>query len=261
MLSALRRPSSPREKRPLVAGLALAVVLVAPLSTLTACSGDDGPAANPEADSDDDGEATPEEVLALAATTLDETSGVQFSLTTDDLPDGVVGLTSAAGLATSAPAFDGDITISIGGASVEVPVVAVDDEVYAQLPLTSGFQTIDPAEYGAPDPAGLVAPEEGVSSVLTSTEDVVEGETIRGGSDNSEILTEYSGTVGDTVMSELIPSAEGDFDVAYTISEEGELREAVLTGVFYPDSAAMTYTVDLEDYGLEEDVVAPSDAS
>ena len=35
-----------------------------------------------------------------------------------------------------------------------MPVVAVDGKVYAQLPLTTGYQDIDPAEYGAPDPAG-----------------------------------------------------------------------------------------------------------
>ena len=31
----------------------------------------------------------------------------------------------------------------------------------------------------------------------------------------------------------------------------------MLTGVFYPDSAEMTYTVDLADYGTTKDIVAP----
>ena len=50
----------------------------------------------------------------------------------------------------------------------------------------------------------------------------------------------------------MIPSASGDFDATYTINEDGELREAVLTGVFYPDTASMTYTLAFEDYGTEQ---------
>ncbi len=244
----------PRRARGAVPASALLLCLGLPAALLSACSGDDGSGA---ADQDGDGEASPEEVLAQAKTTLDETPGVQIALTTDDLPEGTTGITSATGVATSAPAFEGQIAVSLAGNAVEVPVVAVDDEVYAELPLVPGFQPIDPAEYGAPDPSRLIDPDEGVSTLLTATESPVAGETVRGGADNTEVLTEYTGTVTDEVMTNLIPSAEGDFDVVYTVTEDGELREAVLTGVFYPASSAMTYTVDLTDYGTEQDITAP----
>ena len=39
--------------------------------------------------------------------------------------------------------------------------------------------------------------------------------------------------------------------------DDGELRQAVLTGVFYPESTEMTYTVDLAAYGTTQDIVAP----
>ena len=55
----------------------------------------------------------------------------------------------------------------------------------------------------------------------------------------------------------LIPTAEGDFDVTYTISEDGELREAVITGVFYEDEDEVTYTLELDDYGTEKEITAP----
>jgi len=243
----LRRARRPRSH---AAPLALAAVLLVPVGLLAGCS-DEG------ASSDAGDEPTPEEVLALAKTTLDETAGVQLSLTTDDLPDGTTGITSATGVATAAPAFEGEIAVSLAGNSVEVPVVAVGGEVYAELPLVPGFQSIDPAEYGAPDPSRLIDPDEGVSTLLTATEAPTEGETVRGGADNTEVLTEYAGTVTDEVMTNIIPSATGDFDVTYTITEEGELRSAELTGVFYPDSAEMTYTVDLTDYGTEREIAAP----
>ncbi|GAA0984009.1 hypothetical protein ENKNEFLB_03105 [Nocardioides aquaticus] len=253
----LRRALRPRPRASSLPSAALAAALLVPVGLLAGCSGDQGAGSNSEADADDDGEATPEEVLALAKTTLDDTSGVQLSLTTDNLPDGTTGITSATGVATAAPAFEGEIAVSLAGNSVEVPVVAVGGEVFAELPLVPGFQTIDPGEYGAPDPAELIDPELGVSTLLTATEEPTEGETVRGGADNSEVLTEYSGTVTDDVMTNVIPSAEGDFDVVYTITEDGELRSAELTGVFYPSSAEMTYTVDLTDYGTEQDITAP----
>lgn len=203
-------------------------------------------------------EETPEEVLAAAADTLATTSGVDLTLSTEDLPEGVSGITRADGVATSAPAFEGTITVIYAGQSVDVPVVAVDQVVYAQLPFTTGYQDIDPGDYGAPDPAALVSEESGFGSLLAVTEDVQEGESVRGGSDNTEVLTTYTGTVPGTAMKKVIPSSSGDsFDAEYLVSEDGELRQAVLTGVFYPDSAEMTYTVDLAGYGSTQDIVAP----
>ena len=241
-----------RRRPPSVAPpLAVLVALAAPVGLLAGCSG------GSSSDGASESAASPEEVLAAAKTTLDETSGVELSLSTASLPEGVTGITSAVGTLTSAPAFEGQITVELAGAGIEVPIVAVDDEVYAQLPLTPEFQVLDPADYGAPDPARLLDPEDGVSALLTETTDVVAGETVRGGANNDEILTEYSGTVTDAVMTNIIPSAQGTFDVDYTVTEDDELREAVLTGVFYPDSEEMTYTVDLENYGTERDIVAP----
>jgi len=219
------------------------------LIALSGCGGDeDSPAA---------ADQTPEEVLAVAKTTLDETSGLQLTLSTTDLPDGVTGILEASGIATSAPAFEGSITVSLSGQAFEVPVVAVEGLVYAELPLTSGYQEVDPGEYGAPDPAGLVSPETGFSSLLPETTDLAEGESIRGGSNNAEILTEYTGTVAGSVVANIIPGASGDFDATYTITEDGELREAVLTGVFYADEDSMTYTVGFDDYGTQQDITAP----
>ena len=62
-------------------------------------------------------------------------------------------------------------------------------------PLTSGWQDIDPAEYGAPDPAQLMNPDHGFSSLLAETTDATKGDSVRGGKDNSEVLTEYSGQI------------------------------------------------------------------
>jgi lipoprotein LprG len=217
-------------------------------ATVTACSDDKEPVSNG---------ASPDEVMELAKKTVDETSGLSISLTTDDLPDGVTGIVAAEGVGTHAPAFEGTITVRLLGNSVEVPVTAVDNEVYVVLPLTSDYQTIDPGEYGAPDPAQLMTPDAGFSSLLPATTDLETGDSVRGGEDNKEVLTEYTGTVPGSAVANVIPSADGDFDVTYSITSEGELREAIITGVFYPDSDEMTYTLGFDDYGTEKDITAP----
>jgi lipoprotein LprG len=228
----------------------IAVVLALP--ALSACSGDDGGSGG----GGDEG-PTPEEVLDEAATTLTETSGVELTLSTPSLPDGVSGITDATGTVTQAPAFDGSITVVFAGQTVDVPVVAVDDTVYAQLPFTPGWNEVNPKEYGAPDPSDLVG-DDGFAGLLRLTESPQAGESVRGGADNSEILTTYSGTVPGDAMDAIIPSSSGDtFDVEWQVSDSGELRRATLTGVFYPRADPMTYTVDFTGYGTEKDITAP----
>lgn len=227
----------------LASALAAGVLLL----TASACSDDSG-------GSD---ETSPEDALAAAKTTLDDTTGVSLTLETDNLPDGVTGVEKAEGVGTHAPAFEGTITVVLSGQAFEVPVIAVDDTVNVQLPLTTRWQDIEPAEYGAPDPAQLMNPDAGFSSLLSETTDLEAGESVRGGEDNSEVLTEYSGTVSGEVVQNIIPTASGDFDVVYTITDDDELRQARLTGVFYEDSEPMSYTVTFEDYGSEPDITAP----
>lgn len=223
------------------------LLAVGPLLALTGCSGDSS--------SGDD--TTPDEVLTLAKTTLDETSGIQLTLKADQLPAGVTAISGASGVGLHPPAFEGTLTVVLGGQAFDVPVIAVDGSVFAQIPLTPGWSDVDPAEYGAPDPAQLMSTDAGFSSLLPATEGAEAGESVRGGANNDEVLTEYTGTVPGDVVSNVIPSASGDFDATYTISADGELRTAVLTGVFYPDTEAMTYTIGFDDYGTEQDITAP----
>ena len=200
---------------------------------------------------------SPREVLAAAKKTLDATSGVDLALSTDNLPSGVTGVEKAEGVATHDPAFDGKITVVLSGQPFEVPVVSVDGKVHVQLPLTPGWQEIDPADYGAPDPAQLMSPDQGFSSLLTATTGVEKGDSVRGGADNSEVLTEYTGKVAGDVVKNVIPTASGDFDATYTVGDNGQLRKADLTGDFYKSSGSMTYSVTFDNYGTHKTITAP----
>ena len=223
-----------------------AVVL---MLALTACSSNDsGPKAEEE---------SPEDVVAAARATLTETSGVQLTLETDDLPEDIDGIVKAVGVATDAPAFEGTLTVTLTGQAFEVPVIAVGGEVEAQIPLVPGWTPVDPQDYGAPDPAGFLTPDDGFAAILGATTGLEKGESVRGGAGNDEILTTYSGSVPGDVVDRVIPGASGDFDLTAQITDDDELREMSLTGVFYSGSVPNTYTVGFDDYGTTKDIQLP----
>ena len=213
-------------------------------------------------DSKDDGGkdgASPEEALAAAKKSLDDTAGVEISLSTKNLPSGVTGITSASGTGVHPSAFEGTFKLSVSGLPADAEVIAVDGKTYAKNSLLlPDWTEIDPSQYGAPDPAKLMDPDGGFSGLLASATEVEAGDSVRGGEDNKEILTEYTGTISSDAVEALIPTAEGDFSFTYTISDDDELREAVLKGAFYgADEGDVTYTLTLDDYGTEKEITAP----
>lgn len=225
---------------------ALAAVLLGLAAAAAGCGGSGG------------GDLSPKDALAQAKKHLDDTKGVHVVLATKDMPAGVDGLEKADGVLTRAPAFKGTITAPIKGLSASVDVVAVDGKVYVKLPFVGTYQDVDPADFGVPDPAGLLDPDTGISSLLPATEDVEKGDSVRGGKDNKQVLTEYSGTVPGDAVSPIIHGATGDFDATYTIDDDGVLTQAVVTGRFNgKDVAANTYTVTLDDYGTNPKITAP----
>lgn len=199
----------------------------------------------------------PATVLKNAQQKLADTSGVTLSLTTSDLPSGVQGVKGASGTITNAPAFDGTLTVVISAGTFPVPVKAVGGKVYAQIPLTPGWSEVNPADYGAPDPAQLTSATQGLPAILAATTDPTKGGQVRGGVGNREVLTTYTGNVPASAAAHLIPGASGPFTASYGVTSDGELRQASLTGVFYSGHPALTYSLVLESYGTSKDITAP----
>ncbi|MFT4010812.1 MAG: LppX_LprAFG lipoprotein [Nocardioidaceae bacterium] len=224
---------------PLVGALLVPVVLA-----LTACGGDKA------------SDADPAEALAAAKTAWDKTPGVEFSLTTPELPKGISGVTKAVGTGTHQPGFEGKIELLYSGISANVAVKAVDGKVWAVLPFTSKYARIDPSEYNAPDPAVLMDPDEGLSSWLTAATGVKKGDKTRDGRD---VLTTYTGTVPGDVVAGSIPSADksASFDAVFSIDADGKLRVASLKGPFYAGKTPLTYDVTISEYDVDKTVAAP----
>jgi lipoprotein LprG len=207
---------------------------------------------------DADAGLPPAEAIAAATKALDETTGVQISLFTNRVPNGVNGIKSATGVGVHPAAFEGEFDLSVSGLPATAEVIAVGGVTYAKNSLLlPDWTEIDPADYNAPDPGTFMKPGEGLSLLISSIEDATAGESVRGGADNDEILTEYSGTVPASAVEGIIPGASGEFEVVMTITDTGELRTADVTGVFYEGADALTYTLTLEDYGTEQEITAP----
>ena len=228
--------------------------------SVTACSGGDDPVTdNKDLDDDGDGEVSPEEVMAAAKAKLDETTGVELSLSTDDEPEDGDYLASADGtLIADPPSFEGEVGGRVMGASAaDIAVVSVDGDLYVEIPIL-GWDKLDPDDFCAPDPGTLLDPDTGVSPILTATEDLEAGESELGGDDNDETLTPFTGTVpGDTVRN-ILPCAEGDeFDATYRIDAEGYLTEAEITGEFFAGMDAITYVIEVHEYDVEQEITAP----
>ncbi len=121
-----------RASRTFPALVAALLLVLSPL--LASCSG-----------GKDKSSESPTKVLQQAKGNLDSTSGVRIKLSTKKLPAGVNGLLKADGVGTHAPAFDGDIKVSVSGVVADAAVIATGGNVYAKLPFTTKFAKIDPA--------------------------------------------------------------------------------------------------------------------
>ena len=95
--------------------------------------------------------------------------------------------------------------MQLSGLTATIPVTSVGGKVYAKLPMATTFAVVNPADYGAPDPADFADPEHGLSSLLSQLEGVKKTGEKRSG---DQVLTTYSGTLPGSAVKTIIPSAD-----------------------------------------------------
>ncbi len=187
---------------------------------------------------------SPGEQLATARANLEKSAAVTFTLESTGLPGKAVGVSGAKGTGVfDPPSFKGTLNATISGVTGTVEVIAVEQDVYMKF-FTPGYNKIDPATYGAPNPAQLFNTQTGVTSLIPRTTNPVQAAKQRDGSD---VLQTFTGTVPGDAVADLfvIGDRSGTFDVTYGVTEgTKELRTVVLKGPFYAGSTA-TYTVHL----------------
>lgn len=201
-------------------------------------------------------ETSPAEVMETAKKNFDDASSVHISLSTDSTPSKGNGVLGATGDVTQDPAFNGNVKVVLSGLTATVPVTSIGGKVYAKLPLQTKFAVIDPAEYGAPDPADFADPENGLSGLLTKLEGLKKGEEKRSG---DKILTTYTGTLPGTAVEKIIPSAvaEETYETRIGVDEDGFASTVKVTGPFFSGNDDVTYDVKLSEYDKGVKITAP----
>jgi lipoprotein LprG len=216
---------------------AVVAVLVATSVALAGCSGGDDAGGQPS--------ASPAEQLDAARDRLVSSPAVAFTLESSGLPGKAVGVSAASGTGLFAPpSFKGTLNATIRGVTGTVDVIAVEQDVYLKF-FTPGYAKVDPAAYGAPNPARLFDQQAGVTSLVDKTSSPTRGARQRDGSD---VLDTFTGTVPGAAVADLfvIGDRNGTFDITYGVTDtDHELRKVVLRGPFYAGSTA-TYTLHLE---------------
>lgn len=224
----------------------LLVMVLTVMLVLTGCSGASTPTKPDQ---------PPNVRLAAAKKSLDAAAYVSFNLHVDGLPSGVEGLLSATGTGTHAPAFTGTVKVK-SGVDLTAPLVAVNGVVYAKLPF-AGWSRLNPADYGAPDPADLLSRGGGVASLLAATTGLREGASERAG---DHIYTSIHGMLTGAAMQRVFPSAgSGPFIVSYLLDDNNDLTGVQITGPFYPGpgNGEQTYFIDVNVHASSVDIKAP----
>ncbi len=222
--------------------------------TLTGCSSTDVKKPNASSSS-----ISPVQRLEAVKKVVDTAAGLHLEVTSAQVPSSVSGLLSGSGDGSHAPAFKGDLTVQIAGASAKVPVVALDGKVYAKLPIAPVFTVVDPSTFGAPDPAVLFSTgPDGLTSLLPKTQAAKLGAQQRNGAETVDVI---SGTLPSSAIRKVLgfgKDATGlNYDVEYQVSATNELRQVKMTGPFFQAGGKTSYVLALTKYGTKVNVTKP----
>jgi lipoprotein LprG len=198
------------------------------------------------------------ELLADAKRTLDETDSLHFVLGSEGAPEVGTELVGGEGDIARPASFEGTLQVLAMGSTLDLAVVSVDGTVYAQLPFTSGYSVVDPAQFGFGDPGALIDPDTGISQLLAEAENAelgeerrVEGDVVR------EVAADLPGDLVEQLLTSEDPSrpVQARFSIAV---DSGELLRAELTGPFFSAEDDATYTLELSDFGADVEITAPT---
>ena len=237
------------DRRRAAARAAVVAALVSALASgLSGCGGDDSSTAPKAGD--------PTKALASAKKHFDDAASVHLTLATGSKPTSGDAVLGADGTLTHQPAFDGKVKVLLSGFNADVPIISVGGKVYAKLPLTPKYATIDPSEYGAPDPAEFADTSKGISGLLLKMEDVEEAGEERVG---KQVVTRYSGTLSGSYVAPIIPSADdaSTYDTVVGLDEDNRMVTLEVTGEFFTGGGDETYTIAFDDYDKSVKISAP----
>lgn len=197
-------------------------------------------------------------LLQKAKATLDATSSAHFVLTsTNATTAGGTTISGGDGDVQRPDRLRGSLNLVVKGLSVSVKVIAVGDQVYAQLPFATKYAKIDPSAFGLGNPGQLLDPDNGLSTLLSSATGAKSTGQKR---INGELVDEISATVPGSKIP-VLPDANPSSAVRLVAAIDpgnNELRQVTLTGPFVRANTNSTFTVTLTNYGESVQINLPS---
>jgi lipoprotein LprG len=200
----------------------------------------------------------PTTLLTRTKAVLDSAPSLHFQLTSTDAQGTSPLITGGSGDARRPDGFSGRLSVKVSGFAVNIEVVSVAGGFYVKLPTDSAFVRTDPAAYGFGDPALLLGPRQGLSSLLLKCSSSALDADDRY---NGEQLHEVRCTLPGRAVATLLTSADPSQDVAaqFGISrDDAQLRRVVLTGPFFNKDKLSTFTLVLDNYGENVSVTPPA---
>ncbi len=203
-------------------------------------------------------ETDPRAVLVEAKRVLDNSPAVHFKLTSSNAQGTGTLITGADGDAKRPDGFRGTLTVVQSGFNVTVHIVSAQGYFYVQLPFTSSYEPTDPSKYGFGNPATLLDPNLGLSSLLTSatTAKMADRDLL-----NGEELYEIDVTLPGDRVAALLTSADKTQPVSGRIGVDTgnhQIRRVVLTGPFFDKARQSTYPLVLAKYGENVSITPPA---
>ena len=204
--------------------------------------------------------ADPSTLLAQTKAKLDAAPSLHFLLTSDGVRGTGPLITGGSGDARRPDGFSGRLSVMVSGFAVSIEVVSVGGVFYVKLPTDTQFAPTDPTAYGFGDPAMLLDPRRGLSSLLLKCRSSTLDSDDRY---NGEQLHEVRCTLPGPAVASLLTSADRGQDVAATFgisAGNGQLRRVVLRGPFFDKRTPSTFTLVLDKYGENVSVTPPAGA-
>jgi hypothetical protein len=198
-------------------------------------------------------------LLKTAKGVLDSASSFHWVLTSADVTGSGAELTGGSGDMKRPDSMSGTLQVSIYGLALSVPVVSIGGVFSVKLPTGGGFTSANPIDYGFADPATLIDPNTGLSSLLLKCESPhVESDDRY----NGEALHEIGCSLPGNAVAAVLTSADASKNVAAVFgidTSTNQLRRVVLTGPFVSASNTNTaYTLVLTNYGENVSVTPPA---
>ncbi len=201
--------------------------------------------------------ANPEVLLQQAQTTLNATSSVHFSLTSQNVSTSGTNLTGGQGDLARPDQLQGSFSVTIEGIGANVKVVSKGGVFAAQLPFQNHYTRTNPTSFGLTDPSLLLDPKHGLSNLLTAGTNPRSTGQLRY---HGELLEEVTSMVPGSAIP-VLPDAKPSETVTMVAAinpKSHETREISLTGPFTSTKSATTYVVVLTAYNQPVDITLPS---